>query len=142
MTVNVYCLKCGTLHVQGKHCPTCSKRYDKQKRDRKSQKFYLSKEWQALRKKVLQHYCSVDLFILGQTGKLQPCRYPVVHHIIELKENPALGLDFNNLVCVGSASHNTIHDLYDAHRKDEAIAILKKGIELFEQLQRGEFNGN
>ena len=124
------------LYEQGTRCPKCEsarhKRYESLKRDKERSKFYMTRDWKVMRQKVIDHYCGIDIWILGKTGKLSPCETITVHHIYEYGSHPELALVFSNLIPVSSGSHNEIHAYYDSNRFEKALDIINRGIKLFE----------
>ena len=76
-----------------------------------SKKFYSSKEWIDLRKKIMERFNYIDLYELNMTGKIIPAE--IIHHIIPLEESKQHSLDINNLIPVSNANHNRIHKIYD-----------------------------
>lgn len=138
----VICPKCRTIREIGTKCKTCQLRYNKDynsKRSKDSKSFYNSKEWFVLRTKVKNYYCCVDIWILGLEGKIVPCQNPIVHHIRERSKYPNLALDFENLICVSSTSHNTIHEWYNTGRFEKALAIINEGKRIYEDIRAGMF---
>lgn len=79
--------------------------YRQQRRDRAEQAFYRSKRWLAVRSVKLGRdpYCERCL----GSGEYTPATH--VHHRQELKAEPALALDFDNLMCVCQSCHSVIH---------------------------------
>lgn len=80
----------------------------KTKEDRK--RFYLSREWRRLRELVLardNHECAW----CKKEGKVTTRQDMVleVHHIIELKDEPKLALEPNNLQVLCKLCHNKAH---------------------------------
>ena len=136
MGLKKLCSKCGKVieYKSGVYrCSTCEinnvdKRlnnsyYNRYKRDIQSQNFYNSKEWKHIRQLIL----SRDL------GLCVPCRKAglithsrLVHHIIELKEDRAKGLEPINLITVCEGCHNKIHSDYKKNKeaKQEELTSL------------------
>lgn len=135
--IKVRCSRCQSLKDRGARCPNCSRLYNKERRNKDSEKLYNSYKWGKLRMQVVRYYLNIDIWLLGLTGKLYPCDRTIVHHIKEVTKYPQLALEFSNLVTVGTASHNTIHDYYDNGRYNDAVEIINRGISLFEELKNG-----
>jgi len=89
--------------------------------DKEIKKFYNSAAWQQRRLKILErdHYecqdCKRRLQEAGRKGKrlygwqAKIGRATEVHHIKELKEQPELALDINNLTSLCRRCHNIRH---------------------------------
>lgn len=79
--------------------------------------FYKSKEWLALKAKVLKvnHYeCAecrkqgtITRYDIGADGRKR--KLSTVHHIVHVRDNPALALTESNLEPVCKACHNKLH---------------------------------
>lgn len=142
------CTKCHQVYEQGTYCPKCSrnriqrsnKKYNKKRGA--EVKFYQSSAWRSTKAEVINYYHSIDIWVLGMTGKIVPCARPLVHHIVEYKKDKKLALDFSNLIPVSTSSHNMIHSMYDCGQRDKAIEIIRKGIEIFEKMKKGDFDGS
>lgn len=143
MTVYTRCMKCHNLYPQGSYCPKCSRKNQVYNKKRGPEtKFYQSSAWRSIKAEVINYYHKIDIWVLGLTGKIASCPRCITHHIIPYKENKKLGLDFDNLVPVSTASHNMIHSMYDCGQRDKAIEIINKGKQLFEKMKKGEFDGS
>lgn len=83
-------------------------------------KFYDSKEWRNLRKKVLERdnyecqeckrngYVSIDTYEYSESAKRKKIKL-VVDHIKELEHYPELALDIDNLETLCVTCHNVKH---------------------------------
>lgn len=82
-------------------------KFDKYKRDPEINKFYKTYKWKMKRKEILERdnyecqHCKAE----GLYSKAQ-----CVHHIKELKYNPLLAFDNDNLISLCNTCHNKIHD--------------------------------
>lgn len=89
--------------------------------DKEAKKFYNSKEWKRKREDILErdnHECQdckkrleeaarKGIRLYGKEAKIW--RAEQVHHKIELKERPDLGLDDKNLTSLCTKCHNIRH---------------------------------
>lgn len=76
------------------------------KYDSSNDKFYHSREWQAVRQQVLSrdgYLCQV----CKRAGRLTPAT--TVHHITPVRVDPSKRLDPSNLECICKACHNQEH---------------------------------
>ena len=64
--------------------------------------FYHTKQWRKVRKLVLEKYFYVCQECEGEAD--------MVHHIVEIKDDPTLSLTFSNLLPLCNSCHNKIHD--------------------------------
>lgn len=111
--------RCGKLIPQEvKLCEACEAAagqryidYNEHRRDSKTARFYTSREWLQTRGLILSAYDFVDLYAFHVLHEIR--RADTVHHITELKEDWTRRLDVSNLIPLASATHNTIHTLYD-----------------------------
>ena len=112
---------CGAMVKQGKRCPVCAKKYQKQydqkKRDKGRAAFYHSAAWKRASDAVKARACGLDeyerahgRFVAGDT----------VHHVEPLSDYPELGLSLQNLIFVSSATHQKIHAEYDKGELERA----------------------
>lgn len=83
-----------------------NKEYDAKYRNKQSKTFYNSQAWKITRNKVLALDNHMDLYIYETEKRI--VRATMVHHIIEYKEEPGKGLDFNNLISVSEETHEGI----------------------------------
>ena len=123
------CPKCGKLiDYKKRYCKNCEikkheeklqaqKNYDRNYRDKESDLFYHSKSWRTKREQIKHRdngLCKVCL--MNKRIK----NSDMVHHIVELKEDRTKGLDDDNLICLCTSCHATIHALYSKSSKDKA----------------------
>jgi len=107
------------------------KEYDQSIRDKRSQEFYGSSIWIKMRDYVIHHYNGLDLYDLFINNKITAAN--TVHHIIELKEDWNLRIDFPNLLPVSESNHSVIHQLYKKDKKGTQ-AILYELIENYDKM--------
>lgn len=89
--------------------------YDNNYRDKEGIKFYNSKEWNRVKEIVKakdKGLCRLCLI------KNEINYYNIVHHIEERAERKDLALDINNLICLCSSCHNTVHSQYKNNKKE------------------------
>ena len=109
-----YCKKCAEEYKQDKRKDYIE--YNNTKRDKKSSKFYSSREWKLVRDIVRErdnNLCRVCLSNKMVKGA------DMVHHIEELQDNYNRRVDTSNLVSLCSTCHNHTHALYSASYKDK-----------------------
>lgn len=126
--------RCGRLIPQTiRLCAECEAKdgqrhrdYNEHRRDGRAAAFYISKEWRRTRGIVLSAHDFIDLYALHVMNEIR--RADTVHHIIELSEDWTKRLDMGNLIPLSSATHNTIHTLYerDAATKAQTQAELRR----------------
>ncbi|MEB2270114.1 HNH endonuclease [Bacillus safensis] len=91
-------------HADGKQQE--AKYYNKHVRDKRSTRFYYSKEWRQTRKLVLSRDSFLCQRCLKQ-NRVVPA--DTVHHIVEVKQDWNKRLDLNNLVSLCGRCHNKVH---------------------------------
>ncbi|MCD3223950.1 HNH endonuclease [Clostridium botulinum C/D] len=131
------CPKCGKLiDYEKRYCKNCEikkheeklqyeKLYDMNYRDKESDLFYHSKSWRIKREQIKHRdhgLCQVCL--MNKSIK----NSDMVHHIVELKEDRTKGLEDNNLICLCSSCHATVHGMYSksSEYKSRTQAKLKE----------------
>lgn len=110
--------RCGKLIPQSmKMCEECEQRqqsrhmiYNNTRRDERAAEFYVSKEWRAMRERIIEVYDNVDIYALYVEHELLTCN--PVHHIIELEDDWEQRLNPFNLIPLNHKTHNTITALY------------------------------
>ena len=104
---------CGTMVEQGKRCPKCAqkyqKQYDRDKRDKGRAAFYHSKDWKRISDLVKARANGLDEYEFTQGHIVKGTN---VHHIEPLSERPDLGLDVHNLILLSDLSHQIVHAEY------------------------------
>ena len=119
------CSKCNKRIPTGTECPTCKRDYSQ---DKKSRKEYHGGRWAKLRQIVMSRHNYLDAYALEQ-GEVIPA--DTVHHIIPVKDDDTLFFEPSNLIPVSRASHDVIHQRYDAgdREKKECISMLQSIVE-------------
>lgn len=110
--------RCGKLIPQSvKMCEECEQRqqsrhmiYNNTRRDKRAAEFYVSKEWRAMRERIIEVYDNVDIYALYVENELLTCE--PVHHIVELEDDWEQRLNPFNLIPLNHKTHNTITALY------------------------------
>lgn len=105
--------RCGKLIPQSmKMCEECEQRqqsrhmiYNNTRRDERAAEFYVSKEWRAMRERIIEVYDNVDIYALYVEHELLTCN--PVHHIIELEDDWEQRLNPFNLIPLNHKTHNT-----------------------------------
>lgn len=104
MPIYKYCCKCGKLipYTPRSLCTNClNKRqsdYNRFQRDKKSDRFYHSRQWKALSKTILakaNYKCALCGGLAVE-----------VHHIKDIRSHWELRLDSDNLIPLCTACHN------------------------------------
>lgn len=106
--------RCGKLIPQSmKMCEECEQRqqsrhmiYNNTRRDERAAEFYVSKEWRAMRERIIEVYDNVDIYALYVEHELLTCN--PVHHIIELEDDWEQRLNPFNLIPLNHKTHNTM----------------------------------
>lgn len=110
--------RCGKLIPQSMQmCEECKRRqqsrhmtYNNTRRDERAAEFYVSKEWRAMRERIIEVYDNVDIYALYVEHELLTCN--PVHHIVELEDDWEQRLNPFNLIPLNHKTHNTITALY------------------------------
>lgn len=104
---------CGRMVQQGKKCPDCEKKYQKQydrtKRNKERAAFYHSAAWKRISEAVKARASGLDEYELAHGNVVKGT---TVHHIEPLADNPELGLDMHNLIYVSDLTHQKVHAEY------------------------------
>lgn len=116
-----YCLKCREEYLEEKK--QTNKIYDEKYRDKKTTKFYHSKEWNVIREQIRQRDHGLCLLCLANK-KIRSM--DIVHHIEEIKESYSKRLDKDNLICLCSKCHNVVHGEYNNGDKEEMQEQLRR----------------
>lgn len=124
------CSYCHELHVSGSKCP----KRPKYKKKTTSPKFYRTTEWIKMREVIKNKFLFIDIWLLGKSNIVKQVPVGIVHHIEEYQKDKKLALEAENLIYCSVESHNEIHQLYDTFRKDEALEIIRRGLERFSKL--------
>lgn len=103
--------RCGKLIPQSmKMCEECEQRqqsrhmiYNNTRRDERAAEFYVSKEWRAMRERIIEVYDNVDIYALYVEHELLTCN--PVHHIIELEDDWEQRLNPFNLIPLNHQGH-------------------------------------
>lgn len=133
--------RCGKLIPQSmKMCEECEQRqqsrhmiYNNTRRDERAAEFYVSKEWRAMRERIIEVYDNVDIYALYVEHELLTCN--PVHHIIELEDDWEQRLNPFNLIPLNHKTHNTKTGLVTI---DGANAFDKVNMWTFPVLKTGE----
>lgn len=82
--------RCGKLIPQSmKMCEECEQRqqsrhmiYNNTRRDERAAEFYVSKEWRAMRERIIEVYDNIDIYALYVEHELLTCN--PVHHTVSM----------------------------------------------------------
>ena len=110
----------------------CTKKIKYTSTEKKTNPFYLSKQWIDKREKIKRKCFGLDVYDLIVNHTVTYGR--IVHHIIPLEKNERLKLSDSNLIFLSDSSHYLIHKKLDrnyAETVKEIQNILKKFEELF-----------
>lgn len=113
MPIYKRCGRCGKRLSSGTKCECLKQRhteYDKYSRDKQSDTFYHSREWELTRDEVLRKDKGIDVYIYVTTGELVIA--DAVHHIIPLKDNWNRRCDIDNLISLHHDTHSMIEQMY------------------------------
>ncbi len=102
----------------GTVCSCVKKRhreYDRLSRDRKAKAFYVSSEWERIRRKVLQLDGGIDVYRYMTQGEIVLA--DTVHHITPLREDWAMRCCVENLMSLNHDTHSMIETLYEKDRE-------------------------
>lgn len=110
--------KCGKLIPQTmKLCEQCEANkksrhveYNRTRRSKVSQAFYISATWKRRRKQVINNYNGIDILAYYVFEEVLPANE--VHHIEELEEAWAKRFDDDNLIPLNHDTHTFITRLY------------------------------
>ncbi|MEM5014101.1 HNH endonuclease [Niallia taxi] len=80
--------------------------YDKYKRDPETRRFYKSAAWSKARRLALERDNHLCVHHLKQNRVVAA---DMVHHIMELKDYPELGLTLDNLISLCNSCHEAEH---------------------------------
>ena len=106
--------------------------YQKNRTDKREQKFYQSDEWLKFKQSISTHQLGLDLYEWSLGNLVDAEAY---HHIIEIKEDWSLRLDADNVLGLTKANHNMFHR-YMNESEEKKIKIqkyLKSILEKFEK---------
>lgn len=93
-------------HRTSPHAPAVSHReYDRTARDQESKRFYNSAAWKKVRRLKLSSSPLCE--VCRPLGVFKPATH--VHHKVELRDDPTLGLDVDNLQPLCHACHSRLH---------------------------------
>lgn len=125
--------RCGKLIPQSmKMCEECEQRqqsrhmiYNNTRRDERAAEFYVSKEWRAMRERIIEVYDNIDIYALYVEHELLTCN--PVHHIIELEDDWEQRLNPFNLIPLNHKTHNTITEILAGNVEIEGMEVGKEG---------------
>lgn len=127
------CSRCGSRISSGTKCPCIleiekqrkkarDKAYDKNVRDKKTDDFYHSKEWEIARDKAVEHYAGMDIYSYYVLNKIEYGH--TVHHITPIKDCWEKRLDKKNLIYLTESNHQLLHKAMREGRYSETIELL------------------
>lgn len=137
MPIYKRCSRCGKRIPAGAQCLCINKRhqeYDRHSRNRKSKRFYGSKEWEDARTMALELDNGIDVFLFMTRGEITLA--DTVHHIIPITEDPLLRSDPDNLMSLSHESHSHIEQMYKKNKK-ETQEYLRKLLREYRGGKRG-----
>ena len=118
--------RCGKLIPQSmKMCEECEQRqqsrhmiYNNTRRDERAAEFYVSKEWRAMRERIIEVYDNIDIYALYVEHELLTCN--PVHHIIELEDDWEQRLNPFNLIPLNHkrATQKQLRSLIEYHFRE------------------------
>jgi 5-methylcytosine-specific restriction enzyme A len=128
------CGRCGKRLPSGTKCECLKERhkeYDKYSRDKVSDDFYHSKEWEIARDDAISYYAGLDIYSYYIEGILEYGQ--TVHHIIPLKDDWNKRTDRINLIYLTDSNHQLIHKAMREGKYNEMIELLNGLVERYEQ---------
>jgi hypothetical protein len=114
MPIYKRCSRCGLRISSGTKCDCLKERhkeYDKYSRDKKSDAFYHSKEWELARITVRTLDKGIDVYIYITSSEV--IFADMVHHIEPLKDNWDKRCDVDNLISLSTGTHSMIEKMYE-----------------------------
>ena len=128
------CQRCNARILSGTTCE-CRKQfqrqsahvYDKYQRNKRSDTFYHSKEWEVTRDTVLALDNHIDVYLWMTERKVVPA--DAVHHIYELDNHWDRRCDIDNLISLSTATHALIENMYKTNKsetQEKLIRIVKE----------------
>lgn len=117
MPIYKRCGRCGKRLPTGTTCDCIKSRhreYDRFGRDRKSKAFYISHEWERIRKTVLELDEGIDVYLYMTKGEVTAA--DTVHHITPLRDDWSKRCSVDNLISLNHDTHSMIEQLY---KKDQ-----------------------
>ena len=134
MPIYKRCGRCGKRLPSGTKCECLKQRhkeYDKYSRDKKSDDFYHSKEWDISREDAISFYVGMDIYSYYILGVIE--YGTTVHHIIPLKDDWSKRVDRDNLIYLTDSNHQLIHKAMREGKYSEMIELLNGLIERYKQ---------
>lgn len=123
MAILKMCNRCNKVLAYSKVCE-CYARYQQYDVDRQDKhSFYKTKEWNAIRKKVIYLCNSIDIYSYYNDNKIEYGR--TVHHIVPITEDWSKRLDIDNLIYLTESNHRKIHERMN-QRKEEVEKELRE----------------
>lgn len=135
MPIYKRCGRCGKRMPSGSKCECLKERhkeYDKFTRDKVSDAFYHSKEWEIARADTINYYTGVDIYSFFVKGILE--YGTTVHHIIPLKEDWDKRINKSNLIYLTDINHQLIHKAMKDGQYKETIELLNNLTLKYEQV--------
>lgn len=131
MPIYKRCSRCGKRMQAGTSC-SCIKirhrEYDRFSRNQKAKAFYVSSEWERIRKTVLEMDEGIDVYLYMTGGELVLA--DTVHHIIPLMDDWSMRCETENLISLNHDTHSMIEQFYK-EEKAETERKLKEMLRLY-----------
>lgn len=134
MPIYKRCGRCGKRLPSGTKCECLKERhreYDKYTRDKVTDAFYHSDEWELAREDAKAYYTGIDIYSYYVLDKLEYGQ--TVHHIIPLRDDWSKRVDKRNLIYLTESNHQLIHKAMREGRYNEMIELLSRLVEKYEQ---------
>lgn len=143
MGIYKICSRCGRIVETGKECECLKayrrsykanrdKKYDKEKRDKRSREFYMSRTWRECRKNILDSD-EIDIYLFMTSGKMIPA--DTVHHIVPLRDDWTKRYARDNLMSLSAGTHSAIEYMY-RQDKEKMIDELSKMTKEFRNMKK------
>jgi hypothetical protein len=125
---NVYCKDCAPLAEKQRH-----QAYNNNRRDKREQHFYKSRQWRELVKVLASRYHGLCVVSYVIDHRIVP--YQTMHHIIPIKDDWSRRLDTDCIIPLSESWHQRVESAYRNGLKAETQK------ELFEALRRFRYPG-
>ena len=99
--------------------------------EKKTNPFYLSKQWIDKREKIKRKCFGLDVYDLIVNHTVTYGR--IVHHIVPLNDNEQLKLSDSNLIFLSDTNHQLIHKMLERNY-DYTINMLTECLKKFEEI--------
>lgn len=146
MPIYKRCGRCGNRIPSGSTCP-CAERYkkdrnkdyDRNRRDKRRDGFYHSREWKAAKAESERRHMGIDVYMYYTEGEIVPAE--MVHHIEPIEEIWDLRLDIENMIPLSNRIHSQMHKLMREGKEREVKEMLKGFLTKWKRKENAEVEG-